>query len=67
MTLKPGVMAAENSKYNIYKYIILYIKYILIETRNCNNISLYYCFYCNFEQIRAALASIRENILTLNW
>ncbi len=27
---------------------------------NCNNVSQYYCFYCSFIQINAALKSIRE-------
>ncbi len=28
---------------------------------NYNNISQYYCFYCIFNQLNAALVSIREN------
>ncbi len=27
---------------------------------NCNNISQYYCFYCIFDQINAAVVSIRD-------
>ncbi len=33
-----------------YKIVIL----------NCNSISQYYCFYCIFDQINAALVTIRD-------
>ncbi len=38
-------------------YILYCIK---IENGYCNNISQYYCFYCIFEQINAALTVIRD-------
>ncbi len=34
---------------------------------NGNNISQYYCFYCNFGQINAALVSIRDFAIQLKW
>ncbi len=40
MTLKTGVMAAENSALPSYIVIL-----------NCNNVSQYYCFYCLFDPI----------------
>ncbi len=48
MNLKTRVMAAENT--------VLEYK---IDVSNCNNILQYCCFYCIFDQINAALVSIR--------
>ncbi len=44
-------------KFSFLKYFLKMLKqktFIL----NCNNISQYYCFYCIFDQINAALVSI---------
>ncbi len=66
VTLKTGAMAAENSalpsqeKYNILKYVQIENSYI-----NCNNILQYYCIYHIFDQINAALMSIKVLSTTL--
>ncbi len=52
MTLKTGVMGAENSAFVITG---INCKDIL----NCNK---YYCFYCIFDQINAVLVSIRDSL-----
>ncbi len=40
-------------------YILTYI-HIENTYLNCNNISQYYCFYCDFDQISAAFVGRRE-------
>ncbi len=51
---------AENS--DLITAINYILTFIHIETAilNCNNISHYYCFYCRFHQINAALISRRD-------
>ncbi len=55
--------AEENSQQSLCITAIIYsLKYIQIENiiLNCNNVSQYYCYYCIFDQITAALGSRRD-------
>ncbi len=65
VTLKTGVMMLKIQL--CFTEINCILKYIKQETntRNCNNISQYYCSFLYFDQINTALMTIRASIKKL--
>jgi len=58
VTMKTGERAVERQL--CHHRNELHLKCITVENMYCNDISQNYCFHCIFDQINAALVSIRD-------